>query len=645
MKVEIPGIKSIANHLDIIAGTIGIFLGIFIIYLYYAIHLQQQDIGFVILAASSIYLLLKNKFKKTGFPLPKINHREKLVLNIIFFSIFSITLLIWYFQLYQRPLIYFILISFLTGIIAIEILYFKEGDSVWPVILKIFLISLNIRGGVFYNFPSLMGYDAYWHAKIAELITNTGFVLPIEISDKYFYYPIFHIFLSITQIVYQTDIKDAIFYSIGITSIFSTIFIYIIVNKITGPKAGLLATLLANTTNFLIVRGIANITADSLVLLYFMLLLYLLFKEEHKFISTSLILLITFLMIITHQLSTFVVFISLTSIYVGKNLYKIIYKEHVDAGVTYILLFAVGLQSYWMNTFYGSQERISFFESVVGPLIHTLQSGGEYGSNVLIVGYEYQRTLLDTLMLHSSYLILPFFAIGGALLWLSSRDCKKFSIVITVVILYLFIYGVPLMGMINMLTDRWQPFLSIFLAVLASAYIFKILQLIKFNPMKIFAIFSIVFIFSFFMITTPGINKDNPLVAKDTTIRDQYKYSEIYAAKMINNVYAGKIKIDSSFRSGLIYIYGTNGTLFSQDKYGYIDDFDEDYITSGMPEENGTLIILRNATLKEPISVKYSKLYGNYKAQLLPKEFFERFESNNYDRIYTNGDVYGYISR
>jgi hypothetical protein len=140
--------------------------------------------------------------------------------------------------LYFRPLSYFILISLLAGIIAIEILYFKKGDPAWSTLLKILLLSANIRAGIFYNFPSLMGYDAFWHAKTAEIITNTGFVPPFEISGKYFYYPVAHIFISITQIVNQIDIKDAIFCSIGLVSIISTIFIYLIGKKLAGPQIG-----------------------------------------------------------------------------------------------------------------------------------------------------------------------------------------------------------------------------------------------------------------------------------------------------------------------------------------------------------------------------------------------------------------------
>ena len=270
-------LKTIKDQLDIIVAILGIFLGIIIISLYYAINLRQQDIGFVLLTASLIYLLLRTKFKKTVFTPLTITHKVKLSLNIIFFTIFSITLLIWYTQLYCRPLSYFILISLLAGIIAIEILYFREGDSVWSILFKILLLSANIRAGIFYNFPSIMGADAFWHAKMAQLITYTGFMPPFEISGKYFYYPIFHIFVSITQTVCQIDIKDALFCSIGLVSIISTIFIYYIAKKVAGPQIGLLAALLANVTDLIIVRGVANINPGSLVLCYFLLILYLLF--------------------------------------------------------------------------------------------------------------------------------------------------------------------------------------------------------------------------------------------------------------------------------------------------------------------------------------------------------------------------------
>ena len=60
-------------------------------------------------------------------------------------------------NLYYRPISYFILVCILAGIIASEILYVREGDKVAPILLQIFLLSILIRAGIYYNFPSLMG--------------------------------------------------------------------------------------------------------------------------------------------------------------------------------------------------------------------------------------------------------------------------------------------------------------------------------------------------------------------------------------------------------------------------------------------------------------------------------------------------------
>ena len=623
-------LKAIKDQLDIIVAIVGIFFGTIIISLYYAINLGQYDIGFVLLIASIIYLLLRNKFKKTTFTPLKSNHRVRLLLNIIFFTIFSITLLICHTQLYCRPPSYLILISLLVGIIAVEILYFKEGDPVWSILLKILLLSANIRAGIFYNFPSIMGADAYWHAKIAQLITNMGFVLPSEISGKYHDIPISHIFISITQIVNQIDIKDALFCSFGLINILSTIFIYLIGKKLAGPQVGLLATLLINVTAFIIVKGAMNINPGSLVLGYFVLILYLLFKEKHKFINSSLIIFITLLLIITHQLSTFVVFISLTSICLSKYAYKCIYKHKgsVNVDITYILLFATALQSHWMY-FYVSTDQ-TFFDSVLGPLIGVLQSGTEFGNEAAITAAVH-CSMLTRIFFHIPYLILLFFAIGGALLWLSSKDDKKFSVVTVVIVLYIFVYGIPVFAIRNMLPGRWLAPLSVFLVMLASAYILKTISLIKSNPNKVFAIFSIVFIFSVFtmIITPPSI--DNPLCIKEgSSPRSQFKYNEIYAVTTINDVYNGTIKTDYSYLSGIFRQIAIKSIVKA---------FDIDYVAHSTQEENGTMVILRRCALKEPIRIPGSE------NQLLPKEFFDRFESTNYDLTYNNGEVSGYLSR
>ena len=287
-------VDKLTENLDVILSVIGFSLGLFIVSLYYLIDLNQKDIGVAILSSCLIYIIFRKKFKSEA-SISSGKDRLKSLLGLSFYLIFLICVLIFSMNLYYRPMSYFILVCVLAGIIASEILYIREGDRVSSILLQIFLLSILIRVGIFYNFPSLMGYDAYFHANMARIITNTGFVAPFQISGKYFYYPLAHIFISVTQIMGKTDVKDAIFYSIGLANIFITAGIYLIGKKLEGPQMGLLAALLINLNNHNIVTGIANITSGSLVLCYFIFIIYAIFSEKQEVKYTGLLLLITIL--------------------------------------------------------------------------------------------------------------------------------------------------------------------------------------------------------------------------------------------------------------------------------------------------------------------------------------------------------------
>lgn len=637
MEIVKKYVSKFTQNLDVIFGLMGISLGILIVSLYYLKNLNQQDIGVTILSSSLIYILFRKKFKNEA-SISSGKDRLKRVLGLLFYIIFLTCVLLYNTSPYFRPLSYFILICVLAGIIASEILYVKEGDSVISILLQIFLLSILIRVGVFYNFPSLMGYDAYFHANMARTITDTGFVAPFQISGKYFYYPIVHIFISITQIIGKTNIKDAIFYSIGFANIFITACIYLIGKKLEGPQMGLLAALLINLNNHNIVTGIANITAGSLVLCYFIFIIYTIFSEKQEVKYTGLVLLISILIIVTHQLTTFVVLLALVTIYASKYMHRHLYKNPrlKTTGFSYMLFFLVSMQTYWTFTYVHGD--ISFFEMILKPLIGVLQGGSAYSSDDLIVGTITNQNALETLILHISYLALPFFAIGGVLAYFSREDTKKinkFSVALVVIILYGLAYGVPLLGMRNLLTSRWFPLIAVFLSLVAASFMLKIVSLCGVKKTKIPAIFITVLLFSFVMITTPAINKDNPLVAKDSTVRNQFKYVEIYAIETITGKYSGSILMDSPYDSCLFY----SGSKFNSSNE---KAFDISNVKTGEIKGN-PMVLLRKSTLTEPVSLNDPERYGVDFVQAIPEKFFKMFETRDYALIYNNEEVSAYI--
>jgi hypothetical protein len=631
--------EKFTNNFDVILGVMGFNLGVWIISLYYIFNLNQKDIGVTILLACLIYIIFRKKFKCEA-PLTSGISRLKSILNISFYLIFLTCIFIYSMNLYYRPISYFILICVLAGIIATQILYIREGDRVTSILLQIFLLSILIRAGIFYNFPSLMGYDAYFHANMARIISNTGFVAPVEISSKYFYYPLAHIFISVTQLMGKIDIKDAIFYSVGFANIFITAAIYLIGNKLEGPQMGLLAALLLNLNNHNIVTGIANITPGSLVLCYFIFMIYAIFSEKQELKFTGLILLTTILMVLTHQLTTFVVLLAVITIYSGKYLHNNLYKDSPFGtnGFNYILFFIVSLLTYWMFTYVTSET--SFFEMVLVPLMEVLKAGAGYSSDELIVGSVTNQNSLDVLLLHISYLALPFFAIGGVLTWFSREDARKlnkFSVALVVSVLYSFAYGIPLLGMRNFLTSRWFPLISVFLVLVAASYMLKLTSLFASKKVKISAIFIIILLFSFVMITTPGINKDNPLVSKDTTVRNQFKDIEIQAIETISGKYSRDFLMDSPYDSCLFYC--NPGYDYSNATY-----FNIQHIETGEIDKE-SIIILRKSTLKEPISINDPNRYGVNFIKPLPEEFFRKFEASNYSLVYNNKEIFAYVEK
>ncbi len=632
------------KNMDLLCGLIGTVLGLLIAILSFFGVINQFLIGLTILCVSSIYVLVRSKIRSPRkiAPIP-ISPRILSVLNIVFWSLLSVALLIWYFNLYYRPTSYFIIISILSAIIALEIFSSDDSRDFWPIFVKIVILSLVIRGGIYFNYPSIMGYDAYFHTKIADIIMLTGSVPPFEISDKYAYAPIVHILIANVGVLCQIPVKCTVFLSIGVGSVISTLFLYIIGKNIAGPQIGLLAALLANITNDLIVRGITNITADSLVVCYLLAMLYLTFADTvHINIRDSLLIFFSLLLVITHQLSTFVVFLILLTLISSQAIISYIHGVHFQKSrsIIYLMLFGIAIVAHWISIEFPGGS--TFFDFVLGPFIDVIRAGGEYGSDLLIVGHAYERPLFDLLILQSSYLILPFFAIGGLLLWMSPENRKRFSIAVVAAALFVLVYGIPLLGIRNLLTSRWMPLLCIFLAILAAAFIWRSVHLMSSRTGKICSVFLVVFVFAFLMITTPGINKDNPLVSKDTTIRNQFTYSEIQAAETIESVFDGDTYVDSTFLGA--YVYHTDPVI--SEKEIAVSKQVSQLDISGNNDLIGAnnLFVLRTCTLYEPVTVKASHLYGDSMARIIPQSFFDSFESHHFNLVYSNSYVLGYLS-
>ncbi len=556
------------------------------------------------------------------------NRRHQILLNIIFFTFYPVVLLIYHGQLYSRPFSYFVLTSLLVGILSIEIIAYNRKNQT-QLLFKILLLSITFWFETFYNFPSFSGSDSFWHVKIIQLISDTASIPPVEISSKYFNYPIFHILVSIASILSNINLKDSLFFTVSLSNLLCSIFIYLISSQIFNKKSGLIAVLLYNFSDSILYINVLNIIPGSLVLCYFLVILHIYYKDQIRLENRFILLFMTLISIITHQLSSFIVLISLLSVQLARifHLYVNSSKVLLANTKTYFLAFAVSLQFYWMFTYVGSNRTV--FNYLIEPMIRALTTDIMIGNEEAVTSAVYYSTL-SNILFHLGYLILLFISIGGIILEASSKDDRKFSMSIVSLTLFSIIYGVPLLGIKNMFTGRWLPFLILFLVILASSYFLKAIYLLKSKSIVIISCFIIASVFTFFMITTPYINEDNPLYSKERFSRDQFKESEINALKIFNT-YSGIVKADRSYTNGIMRQINTNSK---------IEAMDLEYISSDNINDEGKLVLLRKCSLVEPVGITDLNSPGAGKINMkLPESFFERYDSLKYCFIYNNDEV------
>jgi len=619
------------KNIDIIFALMGFAVGSIILLLHYLINLNQLDIGLVIIFSCLFYLLFKNSFRPAYNLNKPSNLRHQKLLNIFFFTLYPITLFIYHNQLYLRPFSYFVLISLLVGILSIEIIV-CNGKSQIQLLSKILLLSATFWFETFYNFPSLSGADSYWHTKIVQLILDTAHMPSIEISYKYFYYPIFHILVSVGSIIPNIDIKDSLFFTISFPNLVCSIFLYLISSRIFNKSSGLITVLLYNFSDSIIDNDVLNMTPSSLVLCYFLVIIHIYYKNKICIENRLILLFLTFISVITHQLSTFVVFISLFSTHFARtfHLYINSSKNLLVNTEAYIFAFAVLLQFYWMKTYV--QPNKTFFDFVVGPMINALTTEVAIGNEAAVTTAIYYSTI-SNILFHLGYLIILFIGIGGILSGITSKDNREFSISIVLLILFFFIYSVPLLGLGNMLTGRWFPFVTLFLVILAPPYLLKVVYSIKSNRKIFISFFMITSIITFFMITTPNINKDNQLYAKERFSRTQFKESEITPLKIIN-LCNTTVKADRTYSFGIIR---------QTEKNIKIESVSLQDIFSDNTDDKGKLILLRKCSLEEPVGITDSSSGAGKVNMKLSQSFFEKYNSLEYYFIYSNGNVNGYF--
>jgi len=642
MKAQRSGISQyiIGLRLDLVIGVLGLVGGLAIMGLYLispTVHLLT--LGGALFSASLTYLILSRMKNTVREEIIFCNSKSMRYLLQAVFMVFFAMSLVTFHASENRTILYFILVSLCTGILALLCAGVTEKRDSIVQIINIFLLSLNLKLTKYYFYGS-SGVDYWTHLRMNEVLAQLGNIGVLINKEEFF--PIMHINVAISQILPDLPVKDASMVSIILPLVISSICVYFIGRALFDEKIGLLGMLIVNVSDYHNWWGTAPQTTSYGVIIFFFAIFALykltdlknVISLEDKIKWLAILLTLMFTMVMAHAVSSFVLLMTLTGLIVGSIFYSVIFSKKWDYLFPILgIVYAIGLLQHWFVAEYRT-DGAPFFAQIVATLHRYVTRYADFLNRPETIP-EYAALLpplSESIVNNLGLALLVFLAVIGSLYWLSPefRSKKTFSILVCVTLLLGITFAFPLFGIRNIIPHRWFVFEYLFLAIMVGFAVIHIGRYMSKNQ-RICVIFVLFACLSFFMLTATSnnlANQDSPLWLKDSTISTTYTVQEVRGAETISS-HSEQAFSDSRYGSSVLGTY-----------YGlHHDSFD----SKNLSNRAGDVFIWRTYMEERPIQM-FTRFEGYYKQVVInvipgPK-YYKELEKMQ--KVYENDDIHGY---
>jgi len=511
----------------------------------------------IIFIVCSLYLMIGEKLNITFDK--KILRRNFTILSISFFLLYIGSLLILYSRpaAYERPLLYFIFIILMSGVLAGSCISAKRRDI--PLIfLQIFLLAMNLGWSHLMIVPGLIGIDPWFHYGMTSQIVEEFFI------PKDYYYedkPSFHLIIAIVSILSTLPYKFAAMLSVSLAQILvNTMIIFIVANYLfKNHKIALLAALL-------VILGDTHIRWSYMPIpnafggIFVLIVIYILFTKYNPFSRISTIILLVPLLsiiILTHTLVSAVMAIILFVYYVSLCYRELISgKTEVIKTLLIPCFYTLAMYGYWMynkNTFSTFSLFFKEFDLafISNPII--------LSSTVIIPQYERIFPLLG------NYLFFSLAIIGILYMASIKGSNKSFSLAILSLTLILIPFIFSISGKM-IFQERFEYFAFIFLSIPLAITLFLLGTYKAKNSIRTYAtIIGFILLLSFFSVMSITGCIDNHYFAPVSGSKMYYTQSELTGSDFFGRNAKGIIASDfhhgyNPSSSLFVHIYGFNQT-------------------------------------------------------------------------------------
>lgn len=473
------------QRLDVLGAVAGVLFAILLLPLQLVVtQVYIQLIPIVLGLASGIYLLAVRT--ERGAELATMSGTfSRLTPSLVFLGMAAM-ILVAVLQGGRTLLFYHLTIS-VAAVVFLQIFFAGDEDfSPSLVLLQVVLLAFVVRFAALYTSPGFVGIDIWTHVGHWAIdIRQANSLAPIA-NEKYYASPLFHLLVVTAADFLGTTLRTALYLSLGVAMPLAVLTVYATARLLAPARWATLAAAIFGITGYTIEWGI-HLIPTSLGLLFFLGLVYSLSRvlyTDYRHRDFVLVVLFSIFIIFTHQVSAFIMLVFVGAGLVAQFLLAFdLFSSRVPDGFTQVkqrdavnltglLTFDLGLITFtWSLTPYQGD---TFLTTLVNYLRESLVGAGlGQGVSPSAAGSGGGPRLLQTLLayLNASVLLLLLFAsIAGSLFVLRRRRLSHATLtaVVAIVVMLMFIFGLPLFGIETFLPGRWYAFVTVPMAVIGA---------------------------------------------------------------------------------------------------------------------------------------------------------------------------------
>ncbi|WP_049972917.1 hypothetical protein [Haladaptatus cibarius] len=545
------------RRFDVDAAIIGFIIALGLLPLrFFASQIYIQTIPIVLGLGCGLYLLAVRNGRESMDVFPSLSRPvAQLLPSFVFVTTAAMVAVALYSG--ERSLLFHGLSGFAGTLIVLQILFTDDEDFLPALLLtQILVLAFVIRFMAVYTTPTYIGIDIWTHvADLSQGILDERSLASME-GNKHIAAPLYHVLVASAAMLYDVSLRNALYLSVGIAMPMIILFVYGATKLLVPARWAVFAAMLYSIGDYVIEWGI-HIIPTSHGLLFFAGILYALMRImelEYNARDFGLLVFLSIAIILTHQVSTFIMLVVLFSGLAAQFILRLgifrqttarrpgVYRKIEPVNLAGLLAFDIGLITFmWSFTPYNGD---SFLETVLLYLGQTMRESfgfmnlvnpGDSAAGIALP----PPTFMDNVATYTEtigFLVLFGLTVVGCLYVLRRKRISHsvFTLLFATVVMTGFTLGLPLFGIRNFIPQRWFAFLYAPMAILAALGVAYLVYNLNRN-VAVATLLVVALIYPGVMVISGHGTLDSPVFEQEQT-RLTYTEQEVAAVSTIGTM-------------------------------------------------------------------------------------------------------------